>query len=167
MSSGPWFAGESSFYPTVEAFRDDMPRLHFRDETILIKGARVFEFEVIDRLLTEQIHQTVLEVDLGAMAANLRAYRQLLEPGTRVMAMVKAYGYGSGSFEIAGLLQYHGIDYLGVAYADEGVVLRKAGIRVPIMIMNTETSSFDSLVQYQLEPVIYSLSHYCSRWTGG
>jgi alanine racemase len=152
------FTGDCIFYPTVEAFRDDMPRLHFRDETILIKGARVFEFETIDRLLTEQIHQTVMEVDLGAMAANLRAYRQLLDPGTRVMAMVKAYGYGSGSFEIANLLQFHGIDYLGVAYADEGVVLRKAGIRVPIMIMNTETSSFDSLVGYNLEPVIYSLS---------
>jgi alanine racemase len=153
-----WFAGERIFYPTVEAFSDDLPRLHFRDETILIKGARVFEFEKIDRLLTEQIHQTVMEVDLSAMAANLRAYRQLLDPTTRIMAMVKAYGYGSGSFEIANLLQFHGIDYLGVAYADEGVVLRKAGIRVPIMIMNTETSSFDSLVEYNLEPVIYSMS---------
>ncbi|HVS94961.1 MAG TPA: bifunctional UDP-N-acetylmuramoyl-tripeptide:D-alanyl-D-alanine ligase/alanine racemase [Puia sp.] len=152
------FSGEAHFYPTVEAFRDDLPRLHFRDETILIKGARVFEFETIDKLLTEQIHQTVLEVDLGAMAANLRAYRGLLEPQTRVMAMVKAFGYGSGSYEIANLLQFHGIDYLGVAYADEGVVLRKAGIRVPIMIMNTETSSFDSLVEYNLEPVVYSLA---------
>ena len=161
-----WFPGERIFYPTVEAFRDDLPRLHFRDETILIKGARVFEFEKIDRLLTEQIHQTVMEVDLGAMAANLRAYRQLLDPGTRIMAMVKAYGYGSGSFEIANLLQFHGVDYLGVAYADEGVVLRKAGIRIPIMIMNTETASFDSLVEYNLEPVIYSLSllHGLDRW---
>ena len=153
-----WFQGERIFYPTVEAFGEDLPRLHFRDETILIKGARVFEFEKIDRLLTEQIHQTVMEVDLGAMAANLRAYRQLLDPATRIMAMVKAYGYGSGSFEIANLLQFHGIDYLGVAYADEGVALRKAGIRVPILIMNTETSSFGSLVEYNLEPVIYSIA---------
>ncbi|HEV9036837.1 MAG TPA: bifunctional UDP-N-acetylmuramoyl-tripeptide:D-alanyl-D-alanine ligase/alanine racemase [Puia sp.] len=161
-----WFPGERIFYPTVEAFSDDLSRLHFRDETILIKGARVFEFEKIDRLLTEQIHQTVMEVDLGAMAANLRAYRQVLDPATRIMAMVKAYGYGSGSAEIAGLLQFHGIDYLGVAYADEGVVLRKAGIRVPIMIMNTETSSFDSLVEYNLEPVIYSpaLLQDFDRW---
>ncbi len=150
------FPGEAVFYPTVEAFRADLGRLHFRDETILIKGARIFEFEEIDRLLTEQIHQTVMEVNLNAMAQNLRQYRQLLEPTTRVMAMVKAFGYGSGSFEIANLLQFHGVDYLGVAYADEGVVLRKAGIRVPIMIMNTENSSFDSLVQYNLEPVIYS-----------
>jgi Alr-MurF fusion protein len=153
-----WYPGETAFYPTVEAFRNDLPLLHFRDETILIKGARVFEFETIDRLLTEQIHQTVMEVDLNAMAENLRQYRQLLQPAIRVMAMVKAFGYGSGSFEIANLLQFHGVDYLGVAYADEGVVLRKAGIRVPIMIMNTENSSFDALVEYNLEPVIYSLS---------
>jgi alanine racemase len=161
-----WFPGEAVFYPTVEAFRMDLGKLHFRDETILIKGARVFEFETIDRLLTEQIHQTVMEVDLNAMASNLREYRSLLQPGTRVMAMVKAFGYGSGSFEIANLLQFHGIDYLGVAYADEGVVLRKAGIRVPIMVMNTENSSFDSLVQYNLEPVIYSttLLRSFDRW---
>jgi Alr-MurF fusion protein len=160
------YTGETAFYPTVEAFRHDLAALHFRDETILIKGARVFEFEEIDRLLTEQIHQTVMEVDLNAMAANLRAYRQLLQPATRVMCMVKAYGYGSGSFEIANLLQFHGVDYLGVAYADEGVVLRKAGIRVPIMIMNTENSSFDSLVEYNLQPVIYSSSllHSFDRW---
>lgn len=151
-----WFPGEAVFYPTVEAFKHDLGKLHFRDETILIKGARIFEFEEIDRLLTERIHQTVMEVDLNAMANNLREYRGLLQPGTRVMAMVKAFGYGSGSFEIANLLQFHGIDYLGVAYADEGVVLRKAGIRVPIMVMNTEVSSYDSLVEYNLEPVIYS-----------
>jgi alanine racemase len=152
------FSGEAVFYPTVDAFKADLTQLHFRDETILIKGARIFEFEEIDRLLTEQIHQTVMEVDLNAMADNLRQFRQLLQPTTRVMAMVKAFGYGSGSFEIANLLQFHGIDWLGVAYADEGVVLRKGGIRVPIMIMNTENSSFDLLVEYNLEPVIYSFS---------
>jgi Alr-MurF fusion protein len=150
------FSGEAIFYPSVEAFKKDFHQLHFREETILIKGARIFEFEEIDRLLTEQIHQTVLEINLDAMADNLRQYRQQLQPATRVMAMVKAFGYGSGSYEIANLLQFHGIDYLGVAYADEGVVLRKAGIRVPIMVMNTENSSFDALVQYNLEPVIYS-----------
>src|SRR6202000_856217 len=115
-------------------FRLARAALHCRQETFLIKGARVFEFEEIDRLLTEKIHQTVMEVDLNAMAANLRVYRQMLRPGTRVMAMVKAFGYGSGSFEIANLLQYHGVDYLGVAYADGGGVLRKGGIRMPIMV---------------------------------
>jgi len=161
-----WFSGGCVFLGSVEAFRAAMHQLHFRDETILIKGARIFEFEAIDRLLTEKIHQTIMEVDLGAMAQNLRAYRQLLQPATRMMAMVKAFGYGSGSFEIANLLQFHGVDYLGVAYADEGVVLRKGGIRVPIMVMNTENSSFDSLLLYNLEPVIYSFSLLDSfdRW---
>jgi Alr-MurF fusion protein len=163
---GEWFQGACVFYPTVTAFRQDLHHLHFRDETILLKGARIFEFEEIDRLLTEQIHQTVMEIDLNAMAGNLRAYRQLLQPATRVMAMVKAYAYGSGSFEIAGLLQFHGVDYLGVAYADEGVALRKGGIRIPIMVMNTENSAFDSLVEYNLEPVIYSfpLLRSFDRW---
>ena len=163
---GEWFGGETAYYPTVAAFREDLHRLHFHDETVLLKGARIFEFEAIDKWLTEQIHQTVMEVDLNAMAANLRAYRQLLQPATKIMAMVKAFAYGSGSFEIANLLQFHGVDYLGVAYADEGVALRKGGIRMPIMIMNTETSSFDSLVQYNLEPVIYSfpLLSIFDRW---
>jgi alanine racemase len=152
------FPGETSFYPSVDQFKKDFHHLHFRDETILIKGARIFEFEEIDQLLSEQIHQTVLEINLNAMAHNLRQYRQLLQPATKMMAMVKAFAYGSGSYEIANLLQFHGVDYLGVAYADEGVVLRKAGIRMPIMVMNTENSSFDSLVQYNLEPVIYSFS---------
>jgi alanine racemase len=153
-----WFPGEAIFYPSVDQFKKDFHQLHFRDETILIKGARIFEFEEIDRMLSEQIHQTVLEINLDAMAQNLREYRQLMEPGTRVMAMVKAFAYGSGSFEIANLLQFHRIDYLGVAYADEGAALRRGGISTPIMVMNTEDSSFDSLVQYNLEPVIYSFS---------
>ncbi|HEY4334566.1 MAG TPA: bifunctional UDP-N-acetylmuramoyl-tripeptide:D-alanyl-D-alanine ligase/alanine racemase [Puia sp.] len=161
-----WFPGEAVFLPTVEAFKSEFARLHFRDETILIKGARIFEFEEIDRLLTEQIHQTVMEVSLNAMAQNLHQFRQLLQPATRIMAMVKAFGYGSGSFEIANLLQFHGVDWLGVAYADEGVALRKGGIRVPIMVMNTENSSFDLLVEYNLQPVIYSFSllHTFDRW---
>jgi alanine racemase len=153
---GEWFTGEQVYLPSVAVFRQEVHRLHFREETILLKGARVFEFEEIDRLLTEQIHQTVMEIDLDAMAGNLRAYRQLLQPTTRVMAMVKAFAYGSGSFEIANLLQFHGVDYLGVAYADEAVALRKGGIRMPLMVMNTENAAFDSLVQYNLEPVIYS-----------
>jgi Alr-MurF fusion protein len=163
---GRWFPGEAVFYPSVDHFKKDLHHLHFRDETILIKGARVFEFEEIDRLLSEQIHQTVMEINLNAMAHNLRQYRQLLQPATKMMAMVKAFSYGSGSYEIANLLQFHGVDYLGVAYADEGVALRKAGIGMPIMVMNTENSSFDSLVQYNLEPVIYSFSLFRSfdKW---
>jgi alanine racemase len=151
-----WFPGTVVCYPSVSAFKMDLHQLHFRDETILLKGARVFEFEEIDRLLSEQIHQTVLEINLNAMTNNLGQYRQRLPPATLLMAMVKAFSYGSGSFEIANRLQRDGVDYLGVAYADEGVVLRKSGIHMPIMVMNTENSSYDLLVAYNLEPVIYS-----------
>jgi alanine racemase len=152
------FPGVLSFYPSVEEFRKDLHQLHFRDETILLKGARVFAFEEIDRLLSEQIHQTVLEINLNAMTNNLGQYRHRLPPATRLMAMVKAFSYGSGSFEIANRLQRDGVDYLGVAYADEGVILRKSGIHMPIMVMNTDNSSFDLLVEYNLEPVIYSFN---------
>jgi alanine racemase len=147
---------ELVFFPSVQEFKKSFHQLHFRDETILIKGARIFEFEEIDRLLSEQVHQTVLEIDLDALARNLRQYQQLLHPSTKMMAMVKAFAYGSGSFEIANLLQFLQVDYLAVAYTDEGVVLRKAGISMPIMVMNAEDSTLDALIQYNLEPVIYS-----------
>ena len=126
----------------------------FRDETILLKGARVFGFERIDQLLSRQVHETLLEVNLEAMAHNLNQYQQLLKPSTRIMAMVKAFSYGSGGFEIARLLEFHKVDYLAVAYADEGVSLRNSGIRLPILVMNTEETALDALLEYQLEPVI-------------
>ena len=147
---------ETNFYHTVEAFKAVFHALHFRDEVILLKGARVFEFERIDRLLELQDHQTVLDINLTAIASNLQQYRQSLKPGTKIMAMVKAFAYGSGSFEIANLLQFHKIDYLAVAYTDEGVELRKAGIHLPIMVMNPEAAGFDSLIEYNLEPDLFS-----------
>jgi Alr-MurF fusion protein len=125
-------------------------------EIILIKGARKFEFERIVQLFEQKAHQTVLEIDMSALVHNLNEYRKLLNRTTKVMAMVKAFSYGSGGAEIASVLQYHNVDYLGVAYADEGVELVKAGINLPIMIMNTEESSFYSIVQNNLQPVIYS-----------
>lgn len=147
---------ELSFYPSVEAFRHDFHHLAFRDESILLKGARVFELEQIDRLLEQKVHQTVLEIDLNALGHNLKQYQQLLKPSTKLMAMVKAFSYGSGSYEIANALQFHKVDYLAVAYADEGVELRKGGINLPIMVMNADTTGFDVLVQYNLEPDLYS-----------
>ncbi|MGE5518623.1 MAG: bifunctional UDP-N-acetylmuramoyl-tripeptide:D-alanyl-D-alanine ligase/alanine racemase [Candidatus Dadabacteria bacterium] len=125
-------------------------------EIILIKGARRFEFERIVQLFDQKVHQTVLEIDLSALVHNLKEYRNLLVSTTKVMAMVKAFSYGSGGAEIASVLQYHNVDFLGVAYADEGVELVKAGISLPIMIMNTEESSFYSIVQNNLQPVIFS-----------
>jgi alanine racemase len=130
--------------------------LSFHDETILLKGARVFEFERISRLLEEKTHQTVLEIDLNALAHNLKVYREVLKPGVKVMAMVKAFSYGSGSYEIANLLQFHKVDYLAVAYADEGVMLRKRGITLPVMVMNPEPGTFDQIIRWRLEPEIYS-----------
>lgn len=128
----------------------------FRDETILIKGARVFGFEEIVQLLEQKVHQTVLEIDLNAVAHNLKEYQRLLDPSTKIMAMVKAFAYGSGGAEIAGILQYHKVDYLGVAYVDEGVELRKAGISLPTLVLNPEEVTFDALTEYNLEPDIYS-----------
>lgn len=147
---------ELAFYSSVDAFIKELVHTPFKDETILLKGARVFELEQIDRLLQQKVHQTVLEIDLTAVAHNLKQFQQLLKPATKMMGMVKAFSYGSGSYEIANALQFHRIDYLAVAYADEGVELRKAGINLPVMVMNPEESTFDVLVQYNLEPDLYS-----------
>jgi Alr-MurF fusion protein len=152
--------GEAVFYPSSENLIHDIEQIAFRNETILLKGARIFEFERIDRLLSQQVHQTLLEIDLNAMAHNLKQYQSRLKPSTQLMVMVKAFAYGSGTFQIANLLQFHRVDWLAVAYADEGVELRRAGIRLPIMVMNPEDSSFEALIQYQLEPVIYSIGQF-------
>lgn len=152
------FHPSATFFSSTEEFLQQAPQLQFRDETILLKGARIFRFEKISRLLEQKQHQTFLEIDLNAIRHNVRAYKNHLHKNVQMMAMVKAFSYGSGSFEIASLLQHAGIDYLGVAYADEGVELRKAGIRLPIMVMNTEEAGFDAIVQYRLEPELYSFN---------
>lgn len=149
---------QSFFYPSVEDFIRVFSHLKFRDEVVLLKGARSFEFEQVNLLFEQKMHQTVLEVNLTAMGNNLKEYQRYLQPATKVMAMVKAFSYGSGSAEVASVLQFHKVDYLAVAYADEGVELRKSGINLPIMVMNPETITFQSLVQYSLEPEIYSFA---------
>ena len=143
-------------YTSTEHFINEFLSSHFKEETILIKGARVFAFEQIVQLLELKAHQTVLEINLAAIVHNLKEYRKLLQPATKIMAMVKAFAYGSGGAEIAGILQFHHIDYLGVAYADEGVELRKAGIRLPVMVMNPEENAFEKIVEHTLEPELYS-----------
>ncbi len=147
---------ETVFFVSTDEFKQQFHSQHFHNETILLKGARLFEFEQLSHLLEEKMHQTVLEINLNAIMHNLNTYQQLLKPGVKLMAMVKAFSYGSGSFEIANLLQFHNIDYLAVAYTDEGVELRKAGITLPIMVMNAEEITFDLLVQYNLEPELFS-----------
>ncbi|MCI4443479.1 MAG: UDP-N-acetylmuramoyl-tripeptide--D-alanyl-D-alanine ligase, partial [Lentimicrobium sp.] len=116
--------------------------LNFINETILIKGARHFQFEEIVAALEEKTHETVLEINLNAISHNLNFYKSKLKPTTKMMVMVKAFGYGSGGFEIAKLLEHHKVDYLGVAFADEGISLKNAGITLPIMVLNPETTSF-------------------------
>jgi alanine racemase len=147
---------ETVFYENADAFREDFSRIKFQHETILLKGARIFAFERLLPLLEQKVHQTVLEINLGDLLHNLRQYQQIIKPSTKIMAMVKAASYGSGSYEIASLLQFHKADYLAVAYADEGIDLRKAGISLPIMVMNPEPGTFDALVQFNLEPDIFS-----------
>jgi alanine racemase len=132
--------------------------LSFHNETVLIKGARVFELNRVAQLLEQKTHQTVLEINLSAIARNVKAHQQLLRSSTRIMAMVKAFSYGSGSYEIANLLQFMKVDYLAVAFTDEGVDLRKAGITLPIMVMNPEPASFDALIEHNLEPELFSFS---------
>lgn len=130
----------------------------FQNETILIKGARSFNFDEIVVLLEEKNHETILEINLDAITHNLNFYKSKLQPSTKVMVMVKAFGYGNGGFEIAKLLEHNAIDYLGVAFADEGIELRKAGITLPIMVLNPENSSFNAMIAYDLEPEIYSIT---------
>lgn len=151
------FPMEHALYETTDDFISHFPFSTFRDEAILLKGARIFEFEKIGALLQQKAHETVMEVNLDALIHNLNYFRSSLKPGTRTMAMVKAFSYGSGSYEIAGALQFHQVDYLAVAYADEGVELRKAGIHLPIMVMSPEEHSLDLLLKYTLEPEIYNL----------
>ena len=156
-ASAALFDFETTFFETTQQFVENFPALHFNNETILVKGARKFEFERISKLITQKIHDTVLEIDLNALSGNLQFYRNKLKHGVKVMAMVKAFSYGSGSFEIANLLQYHKVDYLAVAYTDEGVSLRKAGITMRIMVMSPEPSGFEAIIKHHLEPEIYSL----------
>ena len=149
---------QSFFFSSIAACLQQFYSIHFHNETILLKGARIFEFEQLSHLLEEKLHQTVLEINLNAVTHNLKAYQQLLKPGVKMMAMVKAFSYGSGGFEIANLLQFNQADYLAVAYADEGVELRRAGINLPILVLNPEESTFDILVNYHLEPELYSFT---------
>lgn len=144
-------------FKTTEEFLQKMSIEDFSDETILIKGARAFRFDKIVTALETKTHETVLEVNLNAIRHNLNFYRSKLESKTKIMVMVKAFGYGNGSFEIAKLLAHENVDYLGVAFADEGIDLRKAGVNTKIIVMNPEISAFSAMIAYDLEPEVYSV----------
>jgi len=147
---------ETLFFESTGHFISNVKLSDFQNEIILVKGARNFTFEQIVKQLEYKSHQTVLEVNLSAIQHNLNIYRSMLSPGTGVMAMVKAFSYGTGSHEIASMLEYHRISYLGVAYADEGVELRNKGITMPIMVMAPEEASVDAMIANNLEPEIYN-----------
>jgi alanine racemase len=153
-----YFPPVSEFYPATEDFLKQAISNKFSHQLVLIKGARPFEFEQIVQKLLQKTHGTVLEINLEALSHNLNYYKSKLNSQTKIMVMVKAFAYGSGSAEIASLLQFHRVDYLAVAYADEGVVLRENGIHLPIMVMNPSPQTFDKLLSYRLEPELYSFS---------
>ena len=144
------------FFKTCEEFTDSDVFKNLNNEVILIKGARKFGFEHITELLEQKVHETILEVDLGAVVENLNFYRSFLKPETKLVCMVKADAYGSGAVEVAKTLQDHRVDYLAVAVADEGVTLRRNGITGNIMIMNPEMTAFKKMFEYELEPEVYS-----------
>jgi alanine racemase len=147
-------------FDTTHQFIHQMDIYSFKEEFILIKGARVFELEKINELLQLQVHKTMAEINLTTLVDNYKKIKAVIGSKVKLMAMVKAFGYGSGSVEVARILQFHHVDYLSVAYADEGVALRQAGIHVPIMVMNVDETTFDTLVKYHLEPEIFSFSQY-------
>jgi len=151
------FLPSSLFYLNTEEFLKGMDRTLFNGKIILIKGSRKFGFERIARELQLKTHQTRLETDLNAMVFNLNHFRSLLQDGVKTMVMVKALSYGSGNIEIAKLLQYHRVDYLAVAIIDEGIELRKAGIHLPIVVLNPDPSGFGTMLDFRLEPEIYNL----------
>ena len=143
-------------YSTTQEFLAHYKANAFENETVLVKGARNFRFDEIVVFLEEKTHETVLEINLNAITHNLNFYKSRLKPETKVMVMVKAFGYGSGSYEIAKALSHQKVDYLGVAFADEGIALRNAGISTPIIVMNPERTAFAAMAAYNLEPEIYS-----------
>ncbi len=149
---------EAHFFKNTDAFLEKIELSNFQNEAILLKGARRYEFERIANFLAEKVHRTVLEVNIKALLHNLNVFSSYLKPRTKILMMVKAAAYGSGSVEIARLLEFQNIDYLAVAYTDEGVELREAGIKLPILVLNPEEATFETLIRHELEAEIYSLA---------
>lgn len=144
------------FYPSVNDFFGQINPGDFKKEAILIKGSPPFKFERISRFLQQKSHETILETNLNAVTENFDYFRERVAKNTKIMVMVKAFSYGSGSFQIANILENKRADYLGVAYADEGITLRDAGITLPVMVMNPEEASYDMMIRENLEPEIYN-----------
>ncbi len=154
---GELFNCSKVFFASTDECIDRIDRQFVAGCAVLLKGARDFRFEKLAHALARRSHTTVLEIDLDAMIHNLNWFRSKLAPQTKLVAMVKANSYGAGNFEIAQMLQYQGVDYLAVAFADEGVLLRERGITMPVVVLNSDADSFDLMIANRLEPEIYSL----------
>ena len=144
------------FYKDTKDFLTNHKIEDFHNQMILLKGARDFSFEKISRILEEKAHESILEINLDNLVKNMNYYRSKLKNGTKLMVMVKAFAYGSGNFEVSNVVEFHRADYLTVAYADEGIELRRKGISLPIMVMTPEANTFESIIKNNLEPDIYS-----------
>ena len=147
---------EKHFFADCHEFIASREFASLHDEVILLKGARRFSFDRLTELLEQKVHETILEVNLGAVVKNLNHFRSYMKPTTKIVCMVKADAYGAGAVEVAKTLQDHRVDYLAVAVADEGVTLRRNGITSNIMIMNPEMTAFKTMFDYDLEPEVYS-----------
>ncbi len=150
------FSPRTRFYATTESLLSSDLREACDGYAVLVKGARRFGFERVSQQLERQLHRTVMEVNLGALEQNLNWFRSRLRDGVKLLVLVKAFAYGNGLGELAQFLQYHGVDYLGVAFADEGFLLRKAGISLPILVLNPAPDAFAGMLEYDLEPNIFS-----------
>lgn len=146
---------DCTFFPTVHEMYKAMTTSDFASELVLIKGTPADVFDNFASQLEARTHETVLEVNLDALVSNYNFYRAHLKPTTGIVAMVKASGYGAGSFELAKSLQAHGAAYLAVAVLDEGVDLRRAGITMPIMVLNPKVLNYPQLFENRLEPEVF------------
>ncbi len=153
---GHLFPENAFTYPTTEDFLAHFSFSLFQHEAILVKGIREYNPLKIVEFLEQKSHETRLEINLDALTSNLNHFKKSLGPEVKIMAMVKAFSYGSGSIEIANHLRYNNVDYLAVAYTDEGAELRRAGIDLPILVMNAGLPSVSMLLEYQLEPEVFS-----------
>ncbi|MEZ5012333.1 MAG: alanine racemase [Bacteroidales bacterium] len=157
MSAREMFPDGTVFFVKTSGFTRWFSPDKFSEEAILLKGARAFGFEEIGHLLEHQVHTTRLEINLNRVLENLNYYRSKVKKGTRIMAMIKAFAYGAGPRDIAGWLNYNGIDFLTVAYTDEGIALRSAGVSNRIVVMSPEPASFRPMIEHDLEPELFSI----------
>ncbi len=154
---GGLFSCEKEFYDTTEELLMRLNRADFAGRALLLKGNRASRFERIMHALESKSHTTTLEVNLDVMLDNLNYFRARIDSKCKIMAMVKAFGYGCGDYEAAQMFTAQGVDYLAVAFADEGIALREKGVTTPIVVLNADDGSYDKMVSYSLEPEIYSL----------